>query len=505
MVIRGCLLYTLLFISNIGFSQVLSVDTIEVSLILPENHRKEIIDQQDTLINEVDPEVLPVFSQVDSLFPNQRFVSSGRIKIQTNNTYSQYARPVMYRHAFQRFLFSTLDTSYSFNPYMLSFHWPDPPKYKPFALSLKYRNREYEEINKFESRISFSSKEDHEYYRYYPLGADTLIKEYDVRPVQKIMDSTIIEKPFITEEIWDSISDPPKLSYEGESIQKRSVYEGMNRLMQWSDPDTKKMVGKRVEVQRPWKYGGNENIQFSQGFQENWAKGGKNSISLLSDLRIHANYKKENVEWESYGINKLGIISAEDEDVRINDDLIELNSKLGLRAGKKWFYSGMLNFKTQFFNNYESNDENKENPISGFLAPGYFTMALGMDYKQNNFTLMLLPVTSKTTLVVDTVKYDQKRYKIPEGKKVDNMGGASFVNNFRWEISNDFNLSSKMDFFYEYMRSDNHVQAEWEIIMDMKINVFLGARIGTYLRYYTNESEKLQFRENLSISFNYKF
>jgi hypothetical protein len=109
------------------------------------------------------------------------------------------------------------------------------------------------------------------------------------------------------------------------------------------------------------------------------------------------------------------------------------------------------------------------------------------------------------SFVSDTVKFDQTRYNIPKDKKSDNMGGASLVNNFTWEFAKDFNLSSKLDFFYEYMKSDNQIQSEWELILDMKINIFLSARISTYVRYYSNESDKIQFRENLSISFNYRF
>jgi hypothetical protein len=246
-------------------------------------------------------------------------------------------------------------------------------------------------------------------------------------------------------------------------------------------------------------------VQLSQAYVDNWVKGGENSIALLSDLRIQVGYKKNNVEWDSYAIHKLGILNSEEKKTRFNDDLIELNTKYGLSAGKKWFYSGFMNFKTQFFNGYDSKDEDKENPVSGFMAPGYLTLALGMDYKDKDFTLMLSPFTSKITMVLDTAKVDQTKYDIPEDKKVDNTGGASVVNNLKWKMSDDFNLTSNLDFFYGYMKSDNQIQAEWEIILDMKINIFLSTRISANMRYYSNESKNVQLKENLSISFNYSF
>ena len=45
------------------------------------------------------------------------------------------------------------------------------------------------------------------------------------------------------------------------------------------------------------------------------------------------------------------------------------------------YYSGSLNLKTQlFYDSYEDSNGNKVYK-SGFMSPGYFTAAFGMDYK----------------------------------------------------------------------------------------------------------------------------
>jgi hypothetical protein len=493
------------FVAVTSSSQVLTVDSIEVSIVIPEKYRKQMTFPGKPGIKEDENRMYHSLLEVDSLFPDKHFYSDGRIKIKVDHFYNQKIKPYVLEQKVWRNLILEKESDDVFDPYSIVSMWRDTIKYKPFAFSLKYTNRRYPSIIDYPSMFDSTPLEQYHHFLEHPIGADTLIATYQTSPVKMLMDKLLIQNPSLAEEVWDNIPDPPKISYGDGYIEKRSAQEEINRLLSLENLNTKNKLEKRAELKRPWSYGGTENIQFSQAFLENWVKGGENAVSLLSDLRIQAKYKKENVEWESYAIHKLGILSSDDRKTRVNDDLIELNTKYGLSAGKKWFYSGLFNFKTQFFNGYEKNDELKENPISGFLAPAYITMALGMDYKEKNFTLMLLPFTSKMTFVSDTVKFDQTRYNIPKDKKSDNMGGASLVNNFTWEFAKDFNLSSKLDFFYEYMKSDNQIQSEWELILDMKINIFLSARISTYVRYYSNESDKIQFRENLSISFNYRF
>ncbi|WP_291859943.1 DUF3078 domain-containing protein [Marinilabilia sp.] len=485
--------------------QVLSVDSVEVSIVIPEHQKKEILFNSDSLRGEEQFSLLKYLRKKDSLLAEKNSYSSGRIKITTDNYFNQLIREQTLREWDRRRLFFETITQRGFNPWRFSLWWEHDRTYKPFALTLKYKKRDSEPFfDDVSVNLRNPIKEYHHFLKH-PLGADTLITELAQPPVEHLMNEILYQHPDMTDELWENIPEPPGFSFGEGYIKNRSANESMERLLLWETPETNRKLEKKDAIQRQWTYGGTENIQVSQAFQENWVKGGENSVSLLSDLRLQARYKKNNVEWESYVIHKLGILNTEGNTSRFNDDLIELSSKYGLSAGNKWFYSGLINFKTQFFDGYESRDVEKENPVSGFLAPAYLTLAIGMDYKEKNFTLMLLPVTSKMTLVTDTVKFDQTRYKIAEDRKADNMGGASLVNSFSWSLARDFNLESKMDFFYEYMRNDNQIQAEWELILDMQINVFLSTRIATYLRYYSNESEYVQFRENLSISFNYRF
>lgn len=325
----------------------------------------------------------------------------------------------------------------------------------------------------------------------------------DVFSFKKRNESFFIKNPYLVKYVLKTIPEPQRLISERKHLRNRSAKEGIKNLLVHNVFSTKKL-DKIVKKNGPWIISGTENIQLSQTHLENWTKGGENSLALTSDLLIKANYTLKKNEWENYIRHKVGFINTESYDAQINSDQIEVNSKYGLKASKKWYYSFLFDFKSQFFNGY--NNKEKEEITSGFLSPAYFTFAPGMDFKKNkNFTLLLSPLTSKITYVMDTVKVDQTNYQIKEDKKAAYNNGASLVNNLTWEISTELSLKSQLDAFIGYFTKDPITQIDWELIFDMRVNRFLSTRINTQLRYFTNESSKVQSREYFTINFNYKF
>ncbi|WP_439183573.1 DUF3078 domain-containing protein [Carboxylicivirga taeanensis] len=309
---------------------------------------------------------------------------------------------------------------------------------------------------------------------------------------------------------WDSIPNPLKIGEDG-YLKRRSAREGISMLLRDHSFETHPSLEKVKFKSGPWTFQGTENILFSQGYVDNWVKGGESNISLGSDLRLTANYKKGKHDWDNYIIHKVGIISTEVEKGKVNTDLIELNTKYGHKASEKWYYSFLYNFKTQLFYGYDKNDVEKENPVSGFLAPAYMSFAIGMDYKPNSkFTLLLSPITSRLTLVADTVKFDQTKFGVPLDKSSHIVNGISVVNSLSYEVARGVKISSRLDAFYQYLGKpkkgeERQVQVDWEVIADLRINRFLSTRILGHLRYFTNESNKVQIRENFNITFSYNF
>ena len=106
---------------------------------------------------------------------------------------------------------------------------------------------------------------------------------------------------------------------------------------------------------------------FNQSAFNNWVAGGENTIAGNLGLNYDFNYLKGDVNWDnkiltSYGLTK----SKNSEFEKKTDDRFEFNSILGRKVKGYWFYSGFLNFQTQFTKGYVyGKDENgKEMAVS---------------------------------------------------------------------------------------------------------------------------------------------
>ncbi len=397
-----------------------------------------------------------------------------------------------------------------FNPYTLSIFWKESSSvYMPHKLNLIYKMPQYKPIEHKKTIFVWNKLKQYNDLIGCRSGVDSKLTQLKMQyPLQEIMQNSLFNNADFVKYKWVDIPEPHKFVDRGYLDSKKSEDELRKLLLSRNEYDTKRKIQKLQRKKTPWVYEGIENIQISQVYLSNWAKGGESSLSILSDLRVKAIYKMDKYTWENYVIHKIGFVGQEESKGRINDDVIELNSKFGLNASEKWYYSGYTNFKTQFFNGYSKKDAEKVNPLSAFMSPAYWTFAVGMDYKikKHKFTFMISPLTSKLTMVLDTSKVDQTRYRIPEGKKIKALNGGSVVNNFSWKINNDFHLSSRLSAFYEYFAKNNEakqVHFEWEAILNMRINVWLSTRLLAHLRYFSNESDKMQFKENLSLSFRY--
>lgn len=284
-------------------------------------------------------------------------------------------------------------------------------------------------------------------------------------------------------------------------------------------PDSKlHKLNLRPAVPLPWKLYGTGTVGFTQTAISNWAKGGESSLSLLLIGRYIANYSKKMVKWENLAEFRLGTFASKTRGVEKNEDKIELQSRAGYSAFKKWYYSTEFNFRTQMAKGYKYPD--KDNPISAFMSPGYLTFSLGMDYKPNkNFSLFLSPLTSKTTFIRDTAMINPVNFGVPAGKKRFWEPGMIVKLNFHWLIVEDIIYDTRVEIFNNYNYPFRKFNLNWEQTLVMQVTPRIGMRLMTQLIYdynvlfpVTDESGKVvdkvpkwQFKELFTVGFNYKF
>lgn len=257
-----------------------------------------------------------------------------------------------------------------------------------------------------------------------------------------------------------------------------------------------------------WKKGGNFALNITQASFTNWAAGGQNTVAGGSKLKLFANYNKAKTSWENVLNLGYGISKVEGLELQKNDDIIDFQSKLGIKSGPKWFYSGLLAFKSQFAPGYS--DATNTVKISNLMAPAYLTLAFGMDYKPNDkFSVVFSPITGKLTIVND--KDLDGQFGVEAGKTTRMELGASLNTNFKQEIVKNVGLISDLGLFSNYLNNPQNIDVDWKLGINMKINSFLSASINTQLIYDADiidpvdQEAKIQFKELLGIGLSFVF
>ena len=272
---------------------------------------------------------------------------------------------------------------------------------------------------------------------------------------------------------------------------------------------------------RYWTYYSEVELAMSQGKLANWTSGGENSLSLLSNIRYFWNYNRNNTSWENWVHYRFGFMKNGDEDIRKNEDRFELNSKLGQRAFKHWYYTAQFNVITQLFNSYEYPQDQDKKLVANFMSPGDFTLSLGLDFKPNDrFSLFISPIAGKWNFVRDTAKIDVGRYGVEQGKRARREAGARIdLRSTQNNIFKIMNIRNELTWFMSYEKKDHYLNFEsdneekkkipftvnWKLNIDFNINYFMRASIYTETIYNENNSKKLQFKENLNLGVNFRF
>jgi hypothetical protein len=276
-----------------------------------------------------------------------------------------------------------------------------------------------------------------------------------------------------------------------------------------------------VKVDTLWKFSGITSLNFSQLSLTNWAAGGSNSISGNVLVKLSPDYDDGTMQWDNDLVLGFGLISQGNDPTRKSDDQIDLSSKFGYRAKGNWFYSAMLGFKTQFAEGYDEVDQENRTKISNFMAPGYLSLALGMDYKPNDkFSVLLSPLSGKMTFVLDDDLSAAGSFGLDPGEKVRTEMGATVKALFKDEILKNVILDTKLELFSNYFENPQWIDVNWDLLLTLKVNEFISASIMTQLIYdrdiqfgmdTTGDGEfdtfepRVQFKELLGIGFAYNF
>ena len=265
---------------------------------------------------------------------------------------------------------------------------------------------------------------------------------------------------------------------------------------------------------KPWEYKGVTGLNFAQTALSNWAAGGENSVAGNAYLNASLIHRSGNWLWENNLALEYGLTNTKSTGTQKSSDKIDFSSKIGYSTNNKWFYTGLVDFKSQFYNGY--NYPNKVDYISKFMAPAYSNISVGMEYRPNeNFSAYFSPIAGKLTFVLDDTLSDKGAFGVDPGDKFKAEIGTYLKLRAQKDVMENVKLITKADFFTAYNSSFGNVDVDWDVLVNFKINKFLSANINTTLKYDddvksvredgTQAGPKIQFKEVIGIGVAYNF
>lgn len=268
---------------------------------------------------------------------------------------------------------------------------------------------------------------------------------------------------------------------------------------------------------RHWIHGVKGSLQFSQAYiSPNWYQGGNNNLNMLLNavyqVKLNPVYHP-NLLFENNVSYKLGVNSSPDDSLRnynISEELFQINTKVGIKAARSWYYSMAMLLKTQFFHSYKSNTDDLK---ASFMSPGELNIGLGMTYnylskdKKVQFDVSISPLSYNLKTCFDS-KINPTTFGIKEGHKALNSFGSSAEAKLAWQLARNVTWNSRLFVFSNY----EYLQGDWENTFNFALNSYFSTQIYLHFRYDSHAPRiddskwhRWQLKEILSFGFAYSF
>ena len=237
-----------------------------------------------------------------------------------------------------------------------------------------------------------------------------------------------------------------------------------------------------------WKYKAVTALSGTHASFKNWNAGGQNTMSWIALFDAEANYKKNKLSWDNgihlgYGQNRV---------VRNpwskTDDVINIYSKIGYKMTKKLNGALLVDFKSQFDLGYDADGVFS----SKFMAPGYLTAALGIEYKPNDkFQVLVSPLASKFTFVNDFTLANAGMFGINTETDLNTAGNFGFRKEmgafvkflYSNKVMENVMFKGKLELFSNYLNNFGRIDVNLETLFSFKINKWLSASWALNLLY----------------------
>ena len=168
------------------------------------------------------------------------------------------------------------------------------------------------------------------------------------------------------------------------------------------------------------------------------------------------------------------------------------------------------------------------------MAPGYSFLGIGTEYThpKEDLTIYLSPLTMKSTFVLDRKMANEGMYGVNpairdeagnilrDGERVRMELGILLNSGYSATIFENATLENQLTLYTDYLNKFGNIDVDWQLNVDMKVNNFIQASVGTHIRYDDDVKvkedidgdgkleelgPKVQFKQMLGVGVVYEF
>lgn len=276
---------------------------------------------------------------------------------------------------------------------------------------------------------------------------------------------------------------------------------------------------KQTDLTSPWSYGGIAQLHTAQNYlSNNWYAGGESNLNFIIHALYELKYKSDKIQWDNLAQYDQEIVSAGSDslrNLRLNTDLLTLQSKIGYKAYKNFYWTIEEKVTMPFFNMYTANTKIR---TAAFAAPLTHYLSIGMDYKKDKLSIFFSPLSYKMVYINDTSTYSgvdasqslARRYQIEYGHKASHQLGALLRVGYKHKIMNGIDAEHKFSAYGNYIGTNKGLEVDYKLTVNFEVNQFVSAQVILNPRYDTmvdlpDDTSPWMFKETISLGFSYKF
>jgi hypothetical protein len=257
----------------------------------------------------------------------------------------------------------------------------------------------------------------------------------------------------------------------------------------------------KISQEKPngWTKKGQFTFLANQATFNNWLAGGQSNISASFGFNCELNYKSDSWTWDNKVQGAYGLTKIQYQPIQKSDDRFLFNSLIGKKANGEWYYSGFLNFKTQFDSGFETGIK-----TSHFFSPAYLQFGPGMLWKRNdNLKINLAPATSKVIFVDTNFTQNGPSFGVQQGYSYRYEFGAAVNGYWKFKIMENVTAENILNLYSNYNDQPKNVDIDYTLNIVMKVNKYLSTNFAFQTIYDDNAFAGFQTRQIIGLGVNY--